>query len=45
MITGGKKGDGARGGGCRTIVLGNWGASVVLREMRCPSPGWFQAVE
>lgn len=34
----------AAGGGCSRMVLGNLGALAVLREMRCPTPGWFQAV-
>lgn len=25
------------------MVLGNWGALAVLREMRYPAPGWLQA--
>ena len=32
-------------GSYRTIILGNWGVSVLLREMRCPTTGWFQALK
>lgn len=31
-------------GNCRTIILGNWGVSVLFCEMRCPTTGSFQAV-
>ena len=32
------------GGSHRTIILGNWGVSALFCEMRCPTTGWFQAV-